>query len=201
MTARPDTKTRILDAAEKLFGEKGFDATSLRDITTGANVNLAAVNYHFQSKDSLIEAVILRVAGPVNQKRIAMLEAVGPNATVEQIIEAFVAPVLEHDFEPMAPLMARVLAAPEVMVRIFRKHIDSLTNRFADALATALPDLSPAERTWRLHFTAGAMAHAVTRGPLLRELFGSMLDFKDRKALIARLVCYASAGFRAPEVH
>ena len=55
MIERPDTKTRILDAAEKLFGEKGFDATSLRDITTEADVNLAAVNYHFQSKESLIE--------------------------------------------------------------------------------------------------------------------------------------------------
>jgi hypothetical protein len=108
---------------------------------------------------------------------------------------------MEHDFEPMAPLMARVMASPEVMVRIFRKHIDTLTKRFSDALATALPDLSPAERTWRLHFTAGAMAHTVTRGPLLRDLFGEVLDFKDRKTLIARLVRYASAGFRAPEVH
>src|SRR5271166_6534149 len=92
MIERPDTKTRILDAAEKLFGEKGFDATSLRDITTEADVNLAAVNYHFQSKESLIEAVILRGAGPVNDRRLAMLEATGPKASVEQIVEAFVGP-------------------------------------------------------------------------------------------------------------
>ena len=105
-----DTKTRILDAAEKLFGQNGFDATSLRDITTEADVNLAAVNYHFQSKDSLIEAVIMRVAGPVNGKRLSMLEAAGKTAAVDQIIEAFVGPVLEQDFEPMALLMARVLA-------------------------------------------------------------------------------------------
>src|SRR5271157_2010543 len=141
MNERADTKTRILDAAEKLFGEKGFDATSLRDITTEADVNLAAVNYHFQSKESLIEAAILRGAAPVNDRRLAMLEAAGPKASVEQIVEAFVGPVLE---------------------------------------------LSPAERIWRLHFTAGAMAHTVTRAPLMGDLFGGVLDVKDRQRLIAR---------------
>jgi AcrR family transcriptional regulator len=110
MNEGADTKTRILDAAEKLFGEKGFDATSLRDITTEADVNLAAVNYHFQSKESLIEAVIVRGAGPMKQQRVDLLEAAGPDATIEQIIEAVIAPILEQDYEPMAPLMARVLA-------------------------------------------------------------------------------------------
>jgi AcrR family transcriptional regulator len=193
-----DTKTKILDAAEKLFGIKGFDATSLRDITTEADVNLAAVNYHFQSKESLIEAVIMRGAAPVNHKRIAMLEAAGPNPTIEQLIEAFIGPVLEQDFEPMAPLMARVLASPEIMKRVFKQHMDTLTRRFAECVAKALPELSPAEVMWRLHFTAGAMAHTVTRAPVLRDLFGGVLDFKDRKLLIARLVRFAAAGFRAP---
>ena len=64
---RQDTKSRILDAAEKLFGLNGFEATSLRDITAEAQVNLAAVNYHFQSKDSLIDAVIARRIEPVNR--------------------------------------------------------------------------------------------------------------------------------------
>jgi AcrR family transcriptional regulator len=201
MIERPDTKTRILDAAEKLFGEKGFDATSLRDITKEADVNLAAVNYHFQSKESLIEATIMRGAGPLNQQRMDMLEAAGPKPTIEQIIEAFVGPILEQDFEPMAPLMARVLASPEIMERVFKHHIEALSRRFVDALAAALPEISPAERMWRLHFLAGSMAHTVTRGPMLRDRFRGVLDFKDRKMLIARLVRFAAAGFRAPEVH
>ena len=199
MTERPDTKTRILDAAEKLFGEKGFDVTSLRDITTEAGVNLAAVNYHFQSKESLIEAVILRAADPVNGRRLAMLEAAGPQPSVEQIVEAFVGPVLEYDFQPMAPLMARVLSSPEIMQRVFKQHIETLSRRFADAIALAVPELSPAERMWRLHFTAGAMAHTVTRAPVMRDLFGGVLNINDRQLLIARVVRFAAAGFRAPE--
>lgn len=200
MIERADTKTRILDAAEKLFSENGFDATSLRDITTEADVNLAAVNYHFQSKDSLIEAVIMRRAGPINERRIAMLEAAGLHPTIEEILEAFVAPVLEADYDTVAPLMGRVLASPDVMKRVFRVHMESLGRRFGDAIAKALPQHSQDDLMWRLHFTAGAMAHTVTRAPLLKDLFGGEVNLNDRKRITARLVTFAVAGFRAPEV-
>jgi hypothetical protein len=128
-----------------------------------------------------------------------MLEAAGPKATVEQIVEAFVGPGLEQDFQPIAPLMARVLSSPEIMQRVFKQNIETLSKRFADALAVAVPELSPAERIWRLHFTAGAMAHTVTRAPVMRDLFGGVLNINDRQLLIARLVRFAAAGFRAPE--
>lgn len=94
MIEKVDTKARILDAAEKLFGKNGFDATSLRDITAEAQVNLAAVNYHFQSKDSLIDAVMARLIEPMSRRRMEMLDAAGPNPTVEQILEAFLLPLL-----------------------------------------------------------------------------------------------------------
>src|SRR5438477_9167138 len=97
MNATLPTKDRILDAAEKLFGDNGFDATSLRDITTTAQVNLAAVNYHFQSKDSLIESVIARRIEPINRKRLEMLETAGDNPGVEQILTAFLAHMLDLD--------------------------------------------------------------------------------------------------------
>src|ERR1700743_947942 len=107
MSEKLDTKTRILDAAEKLFGLKGFEATSLRDITAEADVNLAAVNYHFQSKESLIDAVIARRLEPVNRPRLELLAAAGPNPTVEQIVEAFVGPVVQQDQSAMLPMMGR----------------------------------------------------------------------------------------------
>src|SRR5579883_3052628 len=108
MIARPvDTKTKILDAAEKLFAQNGFDATSLRDITTEAEVNLAAVNYHFQSKDSLIDAVIARRIEPVNRKRLELLESAGENPSLEQLLIAFLSPLMQHDLSAVYPLMAR----------------------------------------------------------------------------------------------
>src|SRR5215831_9198540 len=96
-----DTKDLILDAAEKLFAEKGFDATSLREITAAANVNLAAVNYHFQSKEALIAAVFARRMRPITAARLEALgrlenEANGQPVPVEKVLEAFIAPVLQH---------------------------------------------------------------------------------------------------------
>src|SRR5579872_383717 len=116
MTEKLDTKSRILDSAEKLFGMNGFDGTSLRDITTAADVNLAAINYHFQSKDSLIDAIVARRIEPVNKKRFEMLDAFGSRPTVEQIMAAFIAPVLQVKVDGVAPLIGRILSNPELFV-------------------------------------------------------------------------------------
>src|SRR5437762_13635541 len=89
----PDTKTRILDAGEHLFMEHGFEATSLRQLTSAAGVNLAAVNYHFGSKEELFQAVLTRRLDPMNQERIQLLdrlerEAAGKAMSCEKILFA-----------------------------------------------------------------------------------------------------------------
>src|SRR5579859_4078456 len=94
------TKDRILDAAERLFAHKGIEATSLRTITAEAGVNLAAVNYHFQSKEALMHAVIARRLDPINQRRLAMLdayeaEAAGAPVPLNQLLEAMLRPIFE----------------------------------------------------------------------------------------------------------
>ena len=200
MIARPaDTKTKILDAAEKLFGKNGFDATSLRDITAEADVNLAAVNYHFQSKDSLIDAVIARRVEPVNQKRLEMLELAGPNPTVEQILIAFLYPIMQADLASVFPLMARILATPDAFVtRLFKKYLVVTAETFSDALSRAVPHVSRSEIIWRLHFTGGAMAHVLSRAIAMQELMPGAAKF-DQPTVLAQLVTFAAAGFRAKE--
>jgi AcrR family transcriptional regulator len=200
MNGRADTKGRILDSAEKLFGMNGFEQTSLRDITADADVNLAAVNYHFHSKDSLIDAVIARRIEPVNDRRLELLEASGPNPTLEQILEAFVGPVLERDPTPISPLLGRILTTPDQFIaRVFRKHLAEVVQKFAGAVSKVLPDLSAGERMWRFYFTAGAMANVLTWARLLPEMTGGQCDPTDRKAVTAALVRFAAAGFRASE--
>jgi AcrR family transcriptional regulator len=199
MIAKPaDTKTRILDAAEKLFGKNGFDATSLRDITAEADVNLAAVNYHFQTKDSLIDAVIARRIEPVNKKRVELLDSAGSNPNIEQILIAFLAPVLDQKITEVFNLMARVVASPDMFItRLFYPHFAAIVERFTEAIAKAMPELSRTEILWRLHFTAGSMAHVMARSHLLPELTG--IPAPDRQTVLARLVTFTAAGFRAPE--
>src|SRR4051812_43041858 len=92
-----DTKTRILDAAEQLFMEHGFEATSLRQLTAAASVNLAAVNYHFGTKEELFQAVLTRRLDPMNQERIELLDRVEREAgdkppQVEKLIFAMLVP-------------------------------------------------------------------------------------------------------------
>lgn len=200
MTAAPvGTKTRILDAAEKLFGQNGFDATSLRDITTEAQVNLAAVNYHFQSKESLIDAVIIRRLGPVNRRRMEMLDAAGPSPSLEQILEAFLSPVLEAELLNAGPMIGRVFSNPaEFAVRIFQRHLAPVARRFDEAFAAALPSVPAEERFWRLHFMAGAMTHLLALWDVLPLMTPLPIQPIRRQALLKRMVRFLAAGFRAP---
>lgn len=198
MNEKPDTKARILDAAEKLFGKNGFDATSLRDITAEAQVNLAAVNYHFQSKDSLIDAVIARRIEPVNRKRLDMLAAAGPHPKIEQILTAFLAPLLEQDLGSVVPLMGRMLSDPTQFVdKVFRRYLAPVSQRFQEALRGELPEFDPTELLWKTHFTVGVMTHVMTLAPVLPVLSEGRCDISDRQALIGRIVAFSAAGFRA----
>jgi len=199
ISAVADTKTRILEAAEKLFGSKGFESTSLRDITTQAHVNLAAVNYHFQSKESLIDAVIERRMAPVNKRRIEMLEAAGAAPTLEQILEAFVSPLLNQPTLPSL-LAGQVLVDPKQFAERFFKHLADAAQRFANAIQLAVPGLSNSECFWRLHFAGGAMAHLLRSADFLPAMSNGLCDPTDRKAMVARLVGFLAAGFRAPEI-
>jgi len=191
-----DTKTRILNAAEKLFGKNGFDATSLRDITAEAQVNLAAVNYHFQSKDSLIDAIIERRILPINQRRLEMLDAAGHPPSVEQIVEAFLAPLLMVEVLPAVPLIGRVLSNPDQFFdRLFKKHLRHVAERFSQAIREALPELSPDEAFWRLFFMAGCMTQVLALSSVLPLMSSEPVD---RDVLMRRLATFVTAGLRAP---
>lgn len=199
MSERGDTKTRILDAAEKLFGINGFQATSLRDITTEASVNLASVNYHFQSKDSLVDAVIERRITPLNAARLELLDAAGPAPGLEQILTAFLQPILQVRLERLVPLLGRILSNPEMFVdRVFQKHLAGVSQRFTQELARVLPELPRSELLWRLHFSVGVMTQTMLWGQIYPRLTGGVCSMDDREALLERMVRFLAAGFRAP---
>ena len=196
-----DTKQRILDAAEKLFGENGYAATSLRHIISEAQVNLAAIHYHFGSKQDLLDQVIMRKASPMNERRLKLLDqfesqAAPEPASVEKIIVAFILPALLIDKSPQfVKLMGRVHAEglmPEIARRNFRPMID----RFLSALHKALPEMSAKELLWKSHFALGALALALTTRPE----FGQENAVESPMGIAARLVAFVSSGFRAPAI-
>ena len=208
-----NTKDRILDAAERLFARDGIEATSLRTITTEAGVNLAAVNYHFQTKDALVYAVVARRLRPVNERRLAMLDecerrAGGGPLPLDQVVDAFVRPVLEIHAgrgKEFTPLMGRLYSEPgEFIHKVYKDHLEPVARRFVGAFQGALPELSKAELLWRLHFSFGAVAHTMGAGKLLRALSEGECDPSDVEATLARLEAFMIAGLSAPvpaEVH
>ena len=170
--SQPDTKQRILNAAEHLFSREGYHATSLRSITTVAAANLAAVNYHFGSKEALLEAVIMRRLDPLNEVRLSQLEALLQESeqaenvpTCRDILRTFVEPTLRlrqqgSDAEDFIALIGRILAEPRgLAMLIFIRHMGPLMTRLYQALELSLPELSRQTLFWRLHFTIGSLSH------------------------------------------
>jgi AcrR family transcriptional regulator len=201
-----ETKVRILDAAERLFAQQGLEV-SIRSITDEAGVNLAAVNYHFQSKEALIDAVIARRFEPVTRRRLEMLEQVEAAAgnrplSLEGVLEAFLAPVLEPNgpgLEHLKPLMGRMYSMPpDFIKRLFHVHLAPVAARFTAALARAVPGLPESECLWRLYFMGGAMVHVINWSGVIPALSDGLADPTDATALLARLIAFAAAGFRAP---
>src|SRR5437899_9247191 len=173
------TKDRILDAAESLFMEHGFEATSLRSITAAADVNLAAANYHFGSKEALFQGVLTRRLDPMNQERLDLLTALeraaapGP-VTCEQILSAMFVPALklardrERGGKNFLRLLGRAYADPAPFIRQFLSaQYAVMIIRFKAAFARALPELPPKELSWRLHFGMVAVSYTLASADML----------------------------------
>jgi AcrR family transcriptional regulator len=193
-----DTKEKILDSAEQLFSEQGYAATSLRQIIAKAEVNLAAIHYHFGSKEELLDELVHRKAEPVNDERLARLAQVeraanGSAPNVEDILLAFFMPTAE--VAGANPQFVRVMGrihTEGLMPGVVQKHFHPTAKRFLAALRRALPGLPEAEFGWRVHFMMGAMAHTMCGTPVFPA---SSEDFHGR---MRKLVTFLSAGFRAP---
>ena len=201
----PDTKNRILDAAETLFADKGFDATSLRMITAAAQVNLAAVNYHFQSKEALLHAVYARRAGPVNARRLELLTAhehSGAPPEVEQVLDALMRPLFEIGAarECIPRLMVRLLYldAKETSRSVFAAQFQEVFQRFHAAFRRALPHLPNEELLLRMQFVVGALANTMASTKNLHALSQGQTDTAVTVKALQSLILFAAAGLRAP---
>ena len=207
-----DTKTRLLDAAEALFIDAGYEAMSMRLITARADANLAAVNYHFGGKDALIHAMLTRRLDGLNQNRLALLEryqsSLGSQLTCEHILGAMFIPALQQSRCPeksgpaLLRLLGRAYTDPSPFIRNFLRGIYAdAAERFFRAFQTVLPDLPREELGWRLHFCigslAGILAGADTKSRIADFTQGQRLEDSQ---LIGRLALVMVAALKAPLV-
>lgn len=203
------TKDKILDAAEKLFVDNGFSATSLRAIIKEADVNTAAVHYHFGSKEGLIEAVFDRRVSKLNVERLELLDKLESEygdrpAPLEEVLRAFLTPVVRRicasGEETVIPrLMGRAIMEPDPSVTCLgHGGFREVATRFSEAVARSLPHLSREEVEWRVHMVVGAMVTTVIVPKIHPEKAMKYSWSNDPEELTERLVRFLIAGIRAP---
>ena len=196
------TKERLLDAAELLFAERGFDGVSIRDLCSAAEVNVAAVNYHFQGKENLYTAVLSRRVQPIRERMLAALTQVSADnmgsPDLETLIRTFVSTYLQDalvrpDGDTFLRLMARQIHDPRYGGEtFFRELVVPIHRAFAAALAESNPDLNPAHILWIIASIVGQVIHFVLRwrrgnipgaddsaGTIPRDLFPPLTDSLD----------------------
>jgi AcrR family transcriptional regulator len=203
-----DTKQTILNTAERLISEKGIDAVSLRLITSEAKVNLAAVHYHFGSKEALVEKVFERRITPVNQRRLQMLDEAeartgGGPLPVEDVLQALIEPPMrlyqaDGEGRRFVHMCGRIYAEQaDYVQRIFDDLFQDIVARFSLAFGRALPEVPDVERAWRVHFSVGAMIHTMLDSERIQRFSNGLCDPSDADRTIERMVRFCAAGLRA----
>jgi AcrR family transcriptional regulator len=198
------TEQRLLESAERLFARQGVRDTTLRQITTEAEANLAAVNYHFGSKTGLVAAVFQRRLEPMNAERLVRLDAVlercgSSRPPLREVLEALLGPALtmgrSGEGRSFFELIARAHISPDPELRaLVVDQFKAVVERFRSALRRALPDVPDEELFWRVFFVIGSMCHAVLNTPILTEISGGRCTADDEQALLERLLDFAVAG-------
>ena len=205
--ARPanfSTKDRILGAAEELFAQHGFAATSLRQVTGLAAVNIAAVNYHFGSKENLVNEVFRRRMDEMTAARLAQLEQArsARPGDLRAVLAAFVEPALamaqdRQSGGAFVRVIARAYAEKNDNLRKFLSdHYGHVLREFGKAIGACVPGLSKEELYWRLDFLAGALTYAMADFGLIKRPHG-ISEAAHRSKAANELIHFAEAGFRA----
>jgi AcrR family transcriptional regulator len=205
-----NTKDSILNAAERLFAERGYEATSLRAVTSVAGVNLAAVNYHFQSKDKLIEALFTRGMQRLNRKRTALLDALEAEygkkpVPLEKLVRALIEPMLDVSGDRskgsriFGMLLGRMYASPKgALDSILVSDIEKFSERFRSAIRRTLPEIPLEDLFWRSFFAIGSTAHTLISSHLIEIISHGLCNPEDREEVLRRLTAFIAAGMKAP---
>ncbi len=209
-----ETRERLLDAAERIFAERGFEGASMRAVTQAAGASVSAANYHFGSKQALLHATLLRCCGPLNERRLERLDALEAGACgcpleLETIVEAFLRPVFEaHAYSADATAQFRQVAArlysdpPDVVAALKRELFGPIATRFVAALGAALPEKTREEIELGFQFSVGVMVHVIS-GHLVtvadpedeaREGWTSRLS---DESVLQQMIAYVASGLRA----
>ena len=199
---------RILDVAEELFALHGYDGVTMRQISTGANVDVALASYHFGKKLDLFYAVFHRRAELLGNTRREVLRnslqaASGQPQTLEQIIEAFLLPLKfaqesgDPGWKNYMALLAYVMTSPVWSKTLMKNNFDKHVSEFIEALKIIFTKAKEADLHWCYHYVSGALALTLAQTGRIDRLSGGICQSSDFETAYQRMIPFMAAGFRA----
>jgi AcrR family transcriptional regulator len=202
------THDLLLDVAEELFTDHGFDGTSVRDITDQAGTRLASVNYHFGTKKSLFIAVIMRRATVLCEERLAMLHKInlhGMNSqdALKQVVEAFVYPLLKHSTkgDPGWKNYCRLIAQTSTYRQAYedstvREVFDPPAFEFIKSLKAVLPELTDMQMQYAFQFMLGTTLYVFAQNLRLDGMTEGKYSSNDMNSIYPSLLDFICGGIR-----
>ncbi|MEO8923827.1 MAG: TetR/AcrR family transcriptional regulator [Caldimonas sp.] len=201
-------RERLMDVAEKLFGDIGFEATSTRAIALEAGVTLGTVHYHFASKRKLFIEIFVRRGKPLAQERIRLLQEAhlhwpDGHIPLTELIKRFAFPLFRAALQPggaaFARLHARLTTEPPDLAQEARGLVhNDVTPLYVAAFRKALPHVPEQTLYWRFYFMLGVNTFALLDSVRLHFLSGGVCSSNDLEQAMEELVPFLEAGFRAP---
>ena len=187
-----DTKKSILDVAERLFAQAGYARTSVRAIVECAEVNIAAINYHFKSKEGLFIEVIRRRVKEIEKARFTMLDAylkkTNNQPTIEGVVRSFLVPVCRGlEINDQVPkILVRIFSeSSDLKQKIIKPIFSKTRDRFFSAFKLALPELSDEEIQWRFQYLIASMVGLFI---FSEEVNFALAQFSKKQDLVERLI-------------
>ncbi len=206
-----DTKTRILNVAEALFAKRGFKQTSISLLAKMASVNQAAVNYHFGSKDALIEKVVKRRLSQIHDLRMKNLTEVqrearkrGTIPDLEALIRAFIEPTLRFredktGADNLMMIAGRAVSELDMTVqKIFDENFKPGFLLFSQLMGEVFPDMPKAELRWRIYFIFGILSQVMQLFARIAPVPDYFPSEENPDTLIRRMIAFMASGVNAP---
>lgn len=203
---RRDSMESILDHAEALFAESGFNGVTINDVARSAGIDTGLIRYYFGDKSSLFEAVVDRRSGLANEARLQALDAyrrtAGDSFSLEGVIRAFTAPAFEmmlkdEGYRNYGMIIGYVNATHADLRRLMSKNFDHVSEVLIEDMKRLLPDANLEDLYWGYHFLTGAFTFSLAQTGRIDNLSGGMCKSEDLLAISERLPITLAAGIKA----
>ncbi|WP_414900930.1 TetR/AcrR family transcriptional regulator [Sphingomonas flavalba] len=204
---RAETIEHILDTAEYLFSRHGLYGVTLKDVAKQVGVHHTLLNYYFEDKKKLFDAVFARRAAVTSERRMKVLDdydkATNGQPTVEGALHAFLDTDLDlyieggEGWRNYAALGAQVANTPEWGAELMDQHFDPVVLRLIDLLKRALPDCEEEDVFWGYHFVTGALMLTLARTGRIDKLSHGLCKSGDFRAVKQRMASFMAGGFHA----